>query len=106
MGPSLIQRADGSYEARARTSIEEFEELVGYDLLPDKGDEEVETLGGLIFALMGRVPRRGEVLRHECGLDFEILDADPRRVKRLLIRRTAEAAPADAADAAGGEGGH
>ena len=50
-------------------------------------DEEVDTLGGLIFTITGRVPRRGEVVHHDCGLDFEILDADPRRVKRLLIRR-------------------
>ena len=86
-GSKLIERPDGAYEADGRVSIKEFEELVGYDLLPDEGDEEVDTLGGLIFTITGRVPRRGEVVHHDCGLDFEILDADPRRVKRLLIRR-------------------
>ena len=101
--PTLIVRPDGAYEANGRASIEEFEELVGYDLLPDEGDEEVDTLGGLIFAIAGRVPRRGEVLHHECGLDFEILDADPRRVKRLLIRNASRSASTE--DTSEGESG-
>ena len=48
--------------------------------------EEVDTLGGLVFTLAGRVPRRGEVIAHPGGLEFEVLDADPRRVKRLRVR--------------------
>jgi magnesium and cobalt transporter len=53
----------------------------------------VDTLGGLVFVLLGRVPVRGEVIPHPAGLDIEVLDADPRRVKRLRLRRTGVAAP-------------
>ncbi|MBV9687372.1 MAG: magnesium/cobalt efflux protein, partial [Alphaproteobacteria bacterium] len=49
--------------------------------------EEVETLGGLVSSLAGRVPKRGEVIGHPLGLEFEVLDADPRRIKRLRVRR-------------------
>jgi len=48
--------------------------------------EEIDTLGGLIFMLAGRVPVRGEVVRHPLGAEFEIIDAEPRRVKRVRLR--------------------
>ncbi|HZS84837.1 MAG TPA: hemolysin family protein [Stellaceae bacterium] len=85
-GPQLAQRADGTVIAHARTPIEEFEERFGLHLLGPGGEEEVDTLGGLVFTLAGRVPSRGEVIAHPAGLEFEVLDADPRRVKRLRIR--------------------
>jgi CBS domain containing-hemolysin-like protein len=85
-GPMMIERPDGSIEADARTEIEEFEARVGCDLLPTEEDEEIDTLGGLVFSMLGRVPQRGEVVQHACGLAFEVIDADPRRIKRLRVR--------------------
>jgi len=83
--PSLNERPDGTMIADARVSVEEFEEQVGR-LLTDEEREEIDTLGGLVFALAGRVPARGELLRHSSGAEFEVVDADPRRIKRLRIR--------------------
>jgi magnesium and cobalt transporter len=84
--PQLVQRPDGSVVADARTPIEEFEERFGVRLLDEDAEEEVDTLGGLVFMLAGRVPSRGEIIAHPGGIAFEVLDADPRRVKRLRIR--------------------
>jgi CBS domain containing-hemolysin-like protein len=85
-GPKLVARPDGSLVADARTEIAEFEERVGSVLTDDERDEDIDTLGGLIFYLAGRVPGRGELIVHDSGLSFEIMEADPRRVKRLRIR--------------------
>ena len=84
--PTLIERPDGSVIADARFPIDTFEEQHGTPLRHNGDHEEVDTLGGLVFALAGRVPRRGEVIAHPAGLEFEVLDADPRRVKRLRVR--------------------
>ena len=84
--PTLIERPDGSVIADARLPIEAFEEHHGTRLRPSGDDEAVETLGGLVFTLAGRVPKRGEVIGHPGGIEFEVLDADPRRVKRLRVR--------------------
>jgi magnesium and cobalt transporter len=86
-GPSLIERSDGSLIADARTPIEVLEEHEGARLRPDGDQEEVDTLGGLVSSLAGRVPKRGEVIAHPLGIEFEVLDADPRRIKRLRVRR-------------------
>jgi CBS domain containing-hemolysin-like protein len=82
----MIDRPDGSILADARTEIEDFESRVG-PVLSDEEREDVDTLGGLVFNLAGRVPARGEVVRHTSGIEFEVVDADPRRVKRLRLRR-------------------
>jgi CBS domain containing-hemolysin-like protein len=92
--PMLTERRDGVYEADARLEVEEFEEALGVDLLPDEIDEEVDTLGGFVYHLLGRIPRRGESIQHDSGLRFEVADADARRVKRLIVRRLASPAPA------------
>ena len=83
--PTLIERADGTLIADARLPIEALEEQHG-TRLRGEGDEEVDTLGGLVFTLAGRVPKRGEIIAHPDGIEFEVLDADPRRVKRLRVR--------------------
>ena len=83
--PHLIRRADATLEADARVTIEDFEELSG-PTVSDSEREDIDTLGGLVFSLVGRVPVRGELIRHPSGLEFEVLDADPRRVKRLRVR--------------------
>jgi len=86
VSPSMIEKADGSLLADARVPIEDFEARVGEVLEQDERDE-VDTLGGLVFSLAGRVPSRGELLTHpSSGLEFEIIDADPRRIKRIRVR--------------------
>ncbi|HTV45102.1 MAG TPA: hemolysin family protein [Stellaceae bacterium] len=92
-GPLLIERADGTLIADGRTPIEALEDRQGVRLRPAGDQEEIDTLGGLVSTLAGRVPKRGEVIAHPCGLEFEVLDGDPRRIKRLRVR-TAPAARA------------
>src|SRR3954470_2810686 len=84
--PTLIERPDGSIIADARIPIDSVEEQHGISLRPQGEEETVDTLGGLVFTLAGRVPKRGEIIAHPDGIEFEILDADPRRVKRLRLR--------------------
>jgi len=82
--PELVQRPDGSVDADARAALEELQNV----LAPIMGDEEWEdsqTLGGLVVDLAGRVPIRGELITHASGIEFQILDADPRRVKRVRV---------------------
>ena len=90
--PDMVALTDGTIEADARTAIAEFEARMGA-VLTEEEREEVETLGGLVFFVAGRVPSRGELITHSAGLEFEVLDADPRRVKRVRVRRMG-AAPA------------
>lgn len=86
-GPSLVERPDGSLVADARTEIEELEERIGPVLSEEERDEDIDTLGGLVFYLADRVPARGELIPHpHSGITFEVLDADPRRVKRVRLR--------------------
>jgi CBS domain containing-hemolysin-like protein len=82
----MIDRPDGSIIADARTEIDDFEDRVGV-VLTDDERESIDTLGGLVAHVAGHVPSRGEVIRHSSGIEFEIIDADPRRVKRLRLRR-------------------
>ena len=78
----------GKYIANAKAPIREFEAEIGMSLASGEGvdEEDVDTLGGLVFMLLGRVPVRGELVRHPCGAEIEILDADPRRIKRMGVR--------------------
>ena len=85
-GPRLTERAAGTLIVDARTPIEVLEERQGTRLRPTAEPEEVDTLGGLVSSLAGRVPKRGEVIGHPSGMEFEVLDADPRRIKRLRVR--------------------
>jgi magnesium and cobalt transporter len=91
----LIPRPDGGFDADARISLDDFKQRTGIDLSFEEIGEEVDTLGGVVVAALGRVPARGEIVSH-AGFEFEILEADPRRVKRLRIRapRAAQAATA------------
>ena len=66
--------------------MEEVEAAIGIRLRTDEDDEEIDTLGGIVFLRTGRVPSRGEVVPHESGAEFEVMDADPRRIKRLRVR--------------------
>lgn len=78
----------GCYLAQAKTPVDEFEAEIGLKLIDDRDEEEFDTLGGLVFLLAGRVPARGEMIPHPAGPEFEIVDADPRRIKRLRVRVT------------------
>ena len=84
--PEIQQSSDGSWIAGARTPIEDMAVVLGADYFDAEELEDIDTLGGLVVAIAGRVPTRGELLSHDSGLEFEVLDADPRRVKRLRVR--------------------
>jgi CBS domain containing-hemolysin-like protein len=71
--------------ADARTPISDLEKYLALELASEEQEEEVDTLGGLVFAIAGRIPARGELVRHPSGIEFEVLDADPRRIKKLRI---------------------
>ncbi len=90
--PRIERRRDGSLIADARVEIETLEEKIG-KLVTEEEREDLDTLGGLVFSIAGRVPIRGEVISHPSGLEFEILDADPRRIHRLRVRKRSEPAP-------------
>lgn len=96
-GPSLVQRPDGTWLADARTTIEEFEERVGPVLTEEEREHDIDTLGGLVMSLTDRVPSRGELVTHASGIDFEVIDADPRRIKRLRVRNAKPVATAERA---------
>lgn len=92
--PELLQKDDGTIIADARYEIEDFEEEFG-EIFTEDDREESETLGGLVFTLAGRIPARGEVITHDNGIVFEILDADPRRINRLRLRNVPRPALTD-----------
>ena len=73
-----------NFELPARLSLEEFEEQIGVKLKIEKKDE-IDTIGGFIFFLIGRIPGRGEVISYNKELEFTIVDADTRRIKRILV---------------------
>jgi len=87
-GPMIVERPDGALDLDARLSIADFEGRLGQTLTDDERDADIDTVGGLVFTLAGRVPARGEVISHpSSGLEFRILEADARRIRRLRARR-------------------
>ncbi len=86
-GPQFTVRPDGAIIADGRAPIDELESRLGIDLVPDEREEDIDTVGGMLISLVGRVPLRGELIAHASGLEFEVLDSDPRRVKRVRIGR-------------------
>ncbi len=95
--PLITERADGTLDLDARLSVEAFEARVGSVLSEAEREADIDTMGGLIFTVAGRVPGRGEVVTHPSGVEFRVLDADPRRIRRMRVRLPA-AAMADAAE--------
>jgi magnesium and cobalt transporter len=83
--PVLSRRVDGTIDVNGRTPVEMLEQEIG-NVLSEDERREIDTVGGLIFSLLGRIPERGEVVRHPSGVEFEILDVDPRRIRRLRVR--------------------
>ncbi|HET6182556.1 MAG TPA: hemolysin family protein [Acetobacteraceae bacterium] len=94
-GPMIHERADGTLDINARLPVEEFEKRLGPVLTEDERDADINTVGGLVFTLAGRVPTRGEVISHPSGIEFQILDNDPRRIRRLRVRRPRQAVTKD-----------
>jgi CBS domain containing-hemolysin-like protein len=83
---SVALRRDGTcYVVDARLDLEDFKSETGIDLSTPESDQDVDSLGGLVTSLLGRLPQRGEIITHPAGFEFEVLDADPRRVRRLRI---------------------
>lgn len=85
--PQMVRLQDGTFVADARLPLEDFEEQFGSILTVDEKDADFDTLGGLVIYLAGRVPDHKEVITHSKGIEFEVLEANPRRVLRLRIRR-------------------
>lgn len=85
-GPTL--KADGEdFIADARMDLDDFKAQTGHDLVPEEdGEQDIDSLGGLVTSLLGRVPQRGEIITHPRGYEFQVLDADPRRVRKLRVK--------------------
>lgn len=92
--PMIVPLHDGSLLVDARAEMEALEARIGQALLTDR-DEDIDTLGGLVFYLAGRVPGRGEIIRHPSGIEFEVLEADARRIRRIRVRNLPEPSPDD-----------
>ena len=94
--PMLTERPDGALDVDARLPVEDFEARMGLVLSEDERDADIDTVGGLVFTLAGRVPAKGEVVSHPSGIEFRVLEADARRIRRVRVRRrpTEEAAAA------------
>ncbi len=90
--PMVIERPDGTLEIDARMPIEDFGARVGVELSEEEREADIDTVGGLVFTLAGRVPARGEVISHGSGLEFRVLDTDPRRIRRLRVKLPVAAA--------------
>jgi magnesium and cobalt transporter len=85
----------------ARLPVEEFEARLGPVLSEDERDADIETVGGLVFNLAGRVPTKGEIVAHPSGIEFLVLEADARRIRRLRARRAAVPEGVEGADSGG-----
>jgi len=83
----FTERPDGALDLDARTPIAAFEDKLGTVLTDEERAADIDTVGGLVFTLAGRVPAKGELVSHPSGLEFRILEADPRRIRRLRVRR-------------------
>ncbi len=86
-GSMVVERNDGSLDMDARLTVEEFEARMGPLLSEGERGGGIDTVGGLVFTLAGRVPARGEVIGHPSGIEFRVLDADARRIRRLRVRK-------------------
>ena len=83
---SIVARPGGLFEVDARAPLEDLEAVLDRDLAPPDMEEDIDTVAGLVVALAGRVPQRGEVIAHPAGFDLEVVEADPRRVRRVRVR--------------------
>jgi len=91
--PAIVRQADNSFIADARASLDDVRSVIGDEFVTGEAGEEVETLGGFLVTHVGRLPVRGEVISGPGNFEIEVLDADPRRVKRLRIAQRKERSP-------------
>ncbi len=96
--PQITERPDGSVDLDGRTTVEAFEARMGPVLTEEERGQDIDTVGGLVFTLAGRVPARGELVSHASGLEFRVMDSDPRRIRRLRVRKAAAPGEARAAE--------
>jgi CBS domain containing-hemolysin-like protein len=87
--PQLVERPDGTVDLDGRMPVEDFSARLGVTLTPEELAADIDTVGGLVSTLAGRVPARGELVSHPSGLEFRVLEADPRRVRRVRVKRPA-----------------
>jgi len=85
----IIKISEGIYEINARTHVEDLEEKIGIEFTMGGQSEDFDTVGGLVFYMLGHVPEVGEIIAHPSGVSFEVTDADPRRIKKLLVKTAA-----------------
>ncbi|MEM7463967.1 MAG: transporter associated domain-containing protein, partial [Pseudomonadota bacterium] len=90
--PLIEEISEGVFVIDAKSELENVAEVVGNDFQVGEHSEDVDTIGGLIFALIGRVPIRGEVIE-ALGFEFSVIDADPRRIKRVQVARSKRKRP-------------
>ena len=83
--PMLIKSSTNTFEASARVEIDELQKVTNIQFLETSDNEDIDTLGGLIFSIAGRVPQRGEIIKHNSGTTFEIKDADPMKIKSVKV---------------------
>ncbi len=83
--PMLIKSSLNTFEASARIEIDELQKVTNVEFLNSYDNDDVDTLGGLIFSITGRVPQRGEIIKHTSGTTFEIKDADPMKIKSVIV---------------------
>jgi magnesium and cobalt transporter len=102
--PMLVERHDGTFDIDARMPVEAFEARLGQVLTEQERESDIDTVGGLVFSLAGHVPTRGEVVSHESGLQFRIMDSDPRHIRRLRVRRPVVTPAPSGADPGEGSG--
>ncbi|MDG1707679.1 MAG: transporter associated domain-containing protein, partial [Emcibacteraceae bacterium] len=86
-GVLMRELPDGNLHVDARLPITELEDLLGLDFLNDDQDDDVDTLGGLVFTLAGHIPKKGDVIEHANGIRFEIIEGDTRHIKFILVHR-------------------
>jgi CBS domain containing-hemolysin-like protein len=91
--PAIVRQPDNSFIADARASLDDARTVIGEDFVTGEAGEEVQTLGGYLVSHVGRLPVRGEVISGPGNFEIEVLDADPRRVKRLRIATRKERPP-------------
>jgi magnesium and cobalt transporter len=84
--PMIVERPDGTFDLDARLPMEDFEARFGPLMTEEERDADIDTIGGLVFTIAGRVPARGEVVGHASGAEFRALDADVRRIRRLRVK--------------------
>ncbi|WP_135211989.1 hemolysin family protein [Vitreimonas flagellata] len=99
----VVERPGGAFEVDGRAPIDQLETKLGVSLAMPDHEDEFDTVGGLAVVLAGRLPQRGEILHHPAGFDVEIIDSDPRRVKRIRVKRSPEASVTKLGAITGGE---